>query len=153
MLVSTLRTKQKQIFIWPWSMRIYEPKWKREPVRIFFLFTISCALPLIDLLFTERRRQSQQNMTAQPPKVMATNGSAALHQAPRPSVVSVTTNMSSTSISSKKNNKKDKNKKITKADIGLPSDFKHVSHVGWDPNQGFALENVDPHLLQFFAKA
>lgn len=51
-----------------------------------------------------------------------------------------------------KKSKKDKNKKITKADIGLPSDFKHLSHVGWDPNQGFALDNVDPNLLKFFAR-
>lgn len=57
-----------------------------------------------------------------------------------------------TSIDTKKKNKKDKNRKLTKADIGLPSDFKHVSHVGWDPNQGFAIENVDPQLLQFLAK-
>lgn len=55
-------------------------------------------------------------------------------------------------MSSKKSNKKDKNKKLTKADIGLPSDFKHLSHVGWDPNQGFALDNVDPNLLKFFKK-
>jgi Wiskott-Aldrich syndrome protein len=50
-----------------------------------------------------------------------------------------------------KKGKKDK-KKITKADIGIPSDFKHISHVGWDPNQGFALDNVDPNLLKFFAR-
>jgi len=43
--------------------------------------------------------------------------------------------------------------KLTKDDIGFPSDFKHVSHVGWDPNKGFVLENVDPTLLQFFARA
>ncbi|KZS16409.1 putative Pleckstrin domain-containing family J member 1 [Daphnia magna] len=50
------------------------------------------------------------------------------------------------------NHKQHKKKKITKADIGLPSDFKHLSHVGWDPNQGFALDNVDPNLLKFFAR-
>lgn len=78
------------------------------------------------------------------PTPVATNGSA-----PKP-VAKVTTTTTS-SVSSKKN-KKDKNKKLTKADIGLPSDFKHLSHVGWDPNQGFALDNVDPNLLKFFAK-
>ena len=50
-----------------------------------------------------------------------------------------------------KKNKKEK-KKLTKVDIGLPSNFVHVSHVGWDPNKGFALDNVEPHLRQFFAK-
>ena len=33
----------------------------------------------------------------------------------------------------KKDNKK---KKLTKEDIGTPTNFKHVSHVGWDPNIG-----------------
>lgn len=32
--------------------------------------------------------------------------------------------------------KKDKKKKLTKEDIGTPTNFKHVSHVGWDPNIG-----------------
>ena len=71
-----------------------------------------------------------------------------LAQAPTPAPVSswIIPNFSS------KKSKKEKKQKLTKADIGLPSDFKHVSHVGWDPNKGFALENVDPTLLQFFAR-
>ncbi|MED6266002.1 hypothetical protein ILYODFUR_021241 [Ilyodon furcidens] len=32
---------------------------------------------------------------------------------------------------------KSKKKKLTKADIGTPSNFKHIGHVGWDPNTGF----------------
>ncbi|NXD74714.1 WASP protein, partial [Eolophus roseicapillus] len=28
-------------------------------------------------------------------------------------------------------------KKISKADIGAPSGFKHVGHIGWDPSNGF----------------
>ncbi|XP_053908180.1 actin nucleation-promoting factor WAS [Cuculus canorus] len=28
-------------------------------------------------------------------------------------------------------------KKISKADIGAPSSFKHVGHIGWDPHSGF----------------
>lgn len=27
-------------------------------------------------------------------------------------------------------------KKITKADISTPTEFRHVSHVGWDPTTG-----------------
>lgn len=93
----------------------------------------------------ERRRLSQQQL--QPlvkPTPVATNGSA--------SKTTVRTTTTTNSVMTKKS-KKDKNKKITKADIGLPSDFKHLSHVGWDPNQGFALDNVDPNLLKFFARA
>nr|XP_025044331.1 wiskott-Aldrich syndrome protein [Pelodiscus sinensis] len=33
--------------------------------------------------------------------------------------------------------KKKGKKKISKADIGAPSGFKHVTHVGWDPTTGF----------------
>ncbi|KAK4015646.1 hypothetical protein OUZ56_030621 [Daphnia magna] len=93
----------------------------------------------------ERRRLSQQQL--QPlvkPTPVVTNGSA--------SKTTVRTTTITNSVMTKKS-KKDKNKKITKADIGLPSDFKHLSHVGWDPNQGFALDNVDPNLLKFFARA
>uniref|UniRef100_A0A6Q2YGZ5 WASP actin nucleation promoting factor a n=1 Tax=Esox lucius TaxID=8010 RepID=A0A6Q2YGZ5_ESOLU len=49
----------------------------------------------------------------------------------------------------KKDKKKDKKKssKISKADIGAPSGFKHVSHVGWDPN------NLDPDLKKLLSCA
>lgn len=48
---------------------------------------------------------------------------------------------------------KDSKRRLTKADIGLPKDFRHVSHVGWDPNKGFDLDNVeDPQLKLFFDK-
>ncbi|XP_008412543.1 WASP actin nucleation promoting factor b isoform X3 [Poecilia reticulata] len=53
-------------------------------------------------------------------------------------------------VSSKgKKNKKDKKKggKLSKADIGAPSGFKHVSHVGWDPN------NLDPDLSKLLSQA
>jgi Wiskott-Aldrich syndrome protein len=42
--------------------------------------------------------------------------------------------------------------KITKAAIGTPSSFRHISHVGWDPNQGFTLQNVDPSWIKFLPK-
>lgn len=38
-------------------------------------------------------------------------------------------------------------------DISRPTNFQHVSHVGWDPNKGFDLENVDSKLKQFFSRA
>jgi Wiskott-Aldrich syndrome protein len=48
---------------------------------------------------------------------------------------------------------KDSKRRLTKADIGLPKDFRHVSHVGWDPNKGFDVDNVaDPQLKLFFDK-
>lgn len=57
-------------------------------------------------------------------------------------------------IENQTSNKIKKRRHITKADISLPKDFKHVSHVGWDPNKGFDIENIeDPQLKQFFNKA
>ncbi|KAM3654572.1 LOW QUALITY PROTEIN: actin nucleation-promoting factor WAS-like [Ammospiza maritima maritima] len=44
-------------------------------------------------------------------------------------------------------------KKISKADIGVPSGFKHVGHIGWDPNGGFDLAALDPPLRSLFAQA
>ncbi|KAL1130692.1 hypothetical protein AAG570_011933 [Ranatra chinensis] len=58
----------------------------------------------------------------------------------------VTATLSSSSSSAKK--------RLTKADIGKPHNFRHVSHVGWTPDRGFDLDNVeDPQLKEFFAKA
>lgn len=50
---------------------------------------------------------------------------------------------------------KDKGKKplLKKEDIGKPMDFRHVQHVGWDPDRGFDLDGVDSRMLGFFEKA
>ncbi|XP_068442623.1 WASP like actin nucleation promoting factor b isoform X2 [Clinocottus analis] len=45
---------------------------------------------------------------------------------------------------------KAKKKRLTKADIGTPSNFQHIGHVGWDPNTGFDLNNLDPELKHLF---
>ncbi|XP_037551867.1 WASP like actin nucleation promoting factor b isoform X2 [Nematolebias whitei] len=50
----------------------------------------------------------------------------------------------------KKDKGNNKKKKLTKADIGTPSNFQHVSHVGWNPNTGFDLNNLDPELKNLF---
>ncbi|KAH0628901.1 hypothetical protein JD844_010528 [Phrynosoma platyrhinos] len=49
--------------------------------------------------------------------------------------------------------KKKGKKKISKADIGAPSGFKHVQHIGWDPNSGFDVNNLDPDLKTLFSQA
>ncbi|NP_956232.1 WASP actin nucleation promoting factor b [Danio rerio] len=55
-------------------------------------------------------------------------------------------------ITTGKKDKKGKKKgpKLTKADIGAPSGFKHVTHIGWDPNSGFDTNNLDPDLKKLF---
>ncbi|KAL1777630.1 wiskott-Aldrich syndrome protein [Sigmodon hispidus] len=44
-------------------------------------------------------------------------------------------------------------KKISKADIGAPCGLKHVSHVGWDPQNGFDVNNLDLDLRSLFSRA
>ncbi|XP_052779380.1 actin nucleation-promoting factor WASL-like [Mya arenaria] len=47
--------------------------------------------------------------------------------------------------------KKDKGKKkLTKEDISTPTDFRHVSHVGWDPNTGLDMQKLDPEMKSLF---
>nr|2K42_A Chain A, Wiskott-Aldrich syndrome protein [Homo sapiens] len=36
---------------------------------------------------------------------------------------------------------------------GHMSGFKHVSHVGWDPQNGFDVNNLDPDLRSLFSRA
>lgn len=55
--------------------------------------------------------------------------------------------------SHKNKGKNSKNKKYTKDQIGLPENFRHVQHIGWDPDRGFDLGQIkDPQLNTFFAK-
>lgn len=63
-------------------------------------------------------------------------------------------NYSGTGTVSKAQKKKDKNKpkKLTTADIGAPSNFQHIGHVGWDPETGFDLDN-NPELKELFQQA
>uniref|UniRef100_A0A2S2R129 Neural Wiskott-Aldrich syndrome protein n=1 Tax=Sipha flava TaxID=143950 RepID=A0A2S2R129_9HEMI len=54
----------------------------------------------------------------------------------------------------KNKGKNSKNKKYTKDQIGLPENFIHLQHIGWDPDRGFDLGQIkDPQLNTFFAKA
>lgn len=41
-------------------------------------------------------------------------------------------------------------KKITKADISMPTDFKHVVHVGWTASKGFDLNGEEVNSLNAF---
>ncbi|KAG0350271.1 hypothetical protein BGZ54_003925 [Gamsiella multidivaricata] len=42
------------------------------------------------------------------------------------------------------------NGKLDKSRIGLPSDFRHVGHIGWDPDVGFDAQNIDPAWRELF---
>ncbi|XP_028601560.2 actin nucleation-promoting factor WASL isoform X1 [Podarcis muralis] len=54
------------------------------------------------------------------------------------------------SYTKEKKKAKAKKKRLTKADIGTPSNFQHIGHVGWDPNTGFDVNNLDPELKNLF---
>ncbi|KAJ8249642.1 hypothetical protein COCON_G00228580 [Conger conger] len=59
-------------------------------------------------------------------------------------------NIMHSSFSKDRKKAKGKRKRLTKADIGTPSNFQHIGHVGWDPNTGFDLNNLDPELKNLF---
>jgi Wiskott-Aldrich syndrome protein len=40
--------------------------------------------------------------------------------------------------------------KISKLEIGSPTDFRHIQHIGWSPSTGFDLKVIDPTLQNFF---
>ena len=50
-----------------------------------------------------------------------------------------TTNIGIVSVENRKN-KNQKKKRLTKDDIGTPTNFEHISHVGWDPQKGFEVK-------------
>jgi len=57
-----------------------------------------------------------------------------------------------------KNKKKDKGgkRKLCKDDISTPTDFRHVSHVGWDPNKGLDVSHGNTHdlvCIMFFIRS
>jgi len=97
------------------------------------------------------KRHSQGQVGA-PPSLAANGG-------PKPPVINgshpLPSHQPTTVLQVKKDvgGKKGDKKKLTKHDIGMPTNFQHISHVGWDPNHGFDLENVDPNLKKFFQRA
>ncbi|XP_032687071.1 neural Wiskott-Aldrich syndrome protein-like isoform X2 [Odontomachus brunneus] len=73
-----------------------------------------------------------------------------------PNTVGVNRSASSSSMykTKKKKSEQDLKRKLTKDDISLPSNFRHVAHLGWNVNnKGLELDSVDPQLQQFFDNA
>ncbi|KAL0111648.1 hypothetical protein PUN28_013082 [Cardiocondyla obscurior] len=73
-----------------------------------------------------------------------------------PATIGVNRSASSSSMykTKKKKGEQDLKRKLTKDDIGLPSNFRHVAHLGWDVNnKGLELDSVDSELQQFFTNA
>ena len=61
--------------------------------------------------------------------------------------------MNNFNLSAMSNNDiKSEKKKLNKRDIGLPTNFQHVTHVGFSPQTGFDLENVNPSMKKDLQK-
>ncbi|OWF35295.1 Wiskott-Aldrich syndrome protein [Mizuhopecten yessoensis] len=93
------------------------------------------------------RNQNQGGVSSPPPSINNSN--------PPLSPVDVNLNKTSGKETISKGNKgkskeKDKKKKLTKEDISTPTDFRHVSHVGWDPDKGFDMNNLEPDMKGLF---
>jgi hypothetical protein len=120
----------------------------------------------------ERRHQSGRKQATPPPASVqetAANGGfnnnnnngngkyapAATPQLPPPPAVTTAAALQQQQLPRKESGggRKGEKKRLKKEDIGMPTNFQHISHVGWDPNRGFDLENVDPNLKKFFQKA
>ncbi|KAK2183202.1 hypothetical protein NP493_320g01017 [Ridgeia piscesae] len=100
----------------------------------------------------ERKRQSTTNNRVSMPSGGTVRNS--VPSSPMPSSGSVSSLSSVTDMSSTTKKKDKKRKKLTKTDIGAPSDFRHVGHVGWDPDKGaFDMDNLDPDVKRLFDDA
>ncbi|KAM6986853.1 actin nucleation-promoting factor WASL-like isoform 2-T2 [Aplochiton taeniatus] len=97
---------------------------------------------------TEKRRDAP-NGPALPMATMDIKNPE-INNLPRFNNNSQVNNMVHPSFGKKEKKVKGKRKKLTKADIGTPSNFQHIGHVGWDPNTGFDLNNLDPELKNLF---
>ncbi|ORX89741.1 WH1-domain-containing protein [Basidiobolus meristosporus CBS 931.73] len=42
--------------------------------------------------------------------------------------------------------------RVDKSMISGPSDFRHIGHIGFDPETGFSTENIDPEWIKLFDK-
>ena len=116
----------------------------------------------------QNRRNDKKNQTRRDPAPPpALGGDIDVKNRPVRTSLSLDNNQSSGRVSpspsvtsidkkpKKDKNKKNKNKskKITKDDIGLPSNFQHVGHVGWDPQDGFDINKLDDSWKMIFSKA
>lgn len=106
------------------------------------------------LLERHRRRMDKKTIKAQNTPQNAQPRTVQVNIAPGPAPaaqpISVGLSSGTGTIKESKKNKKDKKKKLTKEDIGTPSNFRHVNHVGWDPEKGFEMEKLDEDMKNLF---
>ncbi|XP_028045355.1 neural Wiskott-Aldrich syndrome protein [Monomorium pharaonis] len=111
----------------------------------------------------ERKAKEMQGSSTLPWKSQSslspftvTSGSSSNLSNGVPATAGVNRSASSSSMykTKKKKSDQDLKRKLTKDDISLPSNFRHVAHLGWDVNnKGLELDSVDSQLQQFFNNA
>ncbi|XP_037943736.1 neural Wiskott-Aldrich syndrome protein [Teleopsis dalmanni] len=121
----------------------------------------------------KRSRPKSQNAPNAPPGVdissrqpmshTMTDSSVQLRNHPKLGTVTITPtpampppkNFLTAGVGLSSTSSKDKKRKVTKADISTPTNFRHVTHVGWDADKGFDYQGGgnDEMLKTFFAKA
>ncbi|XP_064162621.1 actin nucleation-promoting factor WAS-like [Anguilla rostrata] len=94
-----------------------------------------------------RSSPSFSTMDIQNADVQASRYRSAPAPAPAPIPAPASFSLRSTGKGKKEKKSKKKGPKLSKADIGAPSGFTHVTHVGWDPN------NLDPDLKKLLTRA
>lgn len=122
------------------------------------LYLINCALDNLFLIFilfvaiTERRsrkfspnhNQNDENDSTVMLRNMPIQSNNPIHQfnhIPQPTAMT-----NSNPIKDKKKS----NRKLTKADISMPTNFKHIVHVGWSAQTGFDLKGEEASSLNAF---
>ncbi|XP_039303453.1 neural Wiskott-Aldrich syndrome protein [Solenopsis invicta] len=97
-----------------------------------------------------------KNQSSISPFTVTSGSSGNLSNGVPAATVGVNRSASSSSMykTKKKKSELDLKRKLTKDDISLPSNFRHVAHLGWDVNsKGLELDSVDSELQQFFNNA
>ncbi|XP_048739047.2 actin nucleation-promoting factor WASL-like [Ostrea edulis] len=98
----------------------------------------------------EKKSNRVQNTNAANTQMRTTQVQITPGPAPVAQPISVSLSSGTSTVKETKKNKKDKKKKLTKEDIGTPSNFRHVNHVGWDPERGFEMDKLDEDMKYLF---
>ena len=121
-----------------------------------FLFVVNQKIKLLSEMFGLKEKVFIENNTNINTNIISNTKSNSLN------VPEVTLNKSISleSLNTKKRRfklKKKSSKKLTKEEkkleIGLPTNFKHIQHIGWSPSTGFEFNVIDQKLNNFFSLA
>ncbi|CAG7716878.1 unnamed protein product [Allacma fusca] len=115
-------------------------------------------------LETKRQRRNERRsrlLEQNSQQVVPNNNNGPTHMAPPkpvtiPNGTPITANIRLSNkliVKGNKGGRKDRKKGgLRKEDIGNPMDFRHVQHVGWDPNKGYDLDVHDKDFQTFFER-